>query len=107
MGKKFFGLLLAAVLLAGCAAAGAAQSPQPEQSAAHSVPEPDTPEEIFVDDPDSPYPMAVERWQVDLDGDGTDELVELRAEKGYFSNEIEPDKWFEGEGMHPYTLVVT
>ena len=45
---------------------------------------------------------------VDMDGDGEDELVELRAEKAYFGNESEPEKLFEGDGvMHPYTLVVT
>ena len=62
---------------------------------------------VLVDDPDSPYPMAVESWRLDLDGDGREELVELRAEKGYSGNETEPDKWFESNGMHPYTLVVT
>lgn len=110
MGEKFFCVLLAAVLLTGCAAAGMApeQPPPPERSAALSAPEEDKPEEVFVDDPDSPYPMVMESWSVDLDGDGADELVELRAEKGYFGNETEPDKWFEGDGvMHPYTLVVT
>lgn len=105
-------LLLAAVLLTSCAAGAAA--PQPDQSQPQEPPAPvtdpvsDKPaEDIFMDDPDSPYPMVIERWSVDMDGDGADELVELRAEKGYFGNETEPDKWFEGKGMHPYTLVVT
>ena len=40
--------------------------------------------------------MTVESWSVDMDGDGVEERVELRAEKGYFSNETEPDKWFDG-----------
>ena len=100
MGKKFSCLLLAAALLAGCAGVPAEHTGQPPPAS-----EPDGP--ILVDDPDSPYPMAVERWQVDMDGDGADELVELRAEKGYSGNETEPDKWFEGKGMHPYTLVIT
>lgn len=103
-------LLLAAALLAGCAAGGAVSQPDPppqEPPAPVAEPAADTPE-VFVDDPASPYPMAVESWSVDLDGDGVEELVELRAEKGYFGNETDPDKWFEGNGvMHPYTLVVT
>lgn len=109
-------LFLAAALLAGCAGAPSESGsqpppdqspPPPTQSAAAS--EPDAPSEsFFVDDPASPYPMVVDSWSVDLDGDGVDELVELRAEKTYFGNESEPDKWFEGDGvMHPYTLVVT
>lgn len=93
-------LFLSAALLTGYAAG--IPSSQPEQPA---VSEPAG--SILVDDPDSPYPMTTERWSVDMDGDGADELVELRAEKGYFGNEIEPEKWFEGDGMHPYTLVVT
>lgn len=113
MGLKFPAvLLLAAALLAGCAAGEAAsrsdQSPPQKPPAPVAEPAEDgAREEIFVNDPASPYPMTVERWSVDMDGDGTDELVELRAEKGYFGNETEPDKWFEGKGMHPYTLVVT
>ena len=105
-------LFLAAALLAGCIAGEA--TPRSDRSPPQEPPAPviepaesRAGEEIFVDDPDSPYPMTVESWSVDMDGDGTEELVELRAEKGYFSNETEPDKWFEGEGMHPYTLVVT
>ena len=113
MGKKLCCLILLAALLAGCTARGEVLSPPeqpqlPEQSAAHFTPEPDMPQApILEDNPDSPYPMAVESWQVDMDGDSIDELVELRAEKGYFGNEIEPETWFEGDGMHPYTLVVT
>lgn len=104
-------LLLAAALLTGCSAGQTA--PQSDQS----PPEPPIPavepvsdkpaEEVFVDDPDSPYPMAVESWLVDMDGDGTDELVELRAEKAYFGNESGSGQLFEGKGMHPYKLVVT
>lgn len=102
-------LLLTAALLAGCAAGGTVSQPDPPPQeppiAAELVL--DT-SEVFVDDPASPYPMAVESWSVDLDGDGVEELVELRAEKSYSGNETHPDKWFEGDGvMHPYTLVVT
>lgn len=106
-------LLLVSALLAGCAAGGAVSQPDPPPqeppAPVAARPVSDTPtEEVFVDDPDSPYPMAVESWSVDLDGDGVEELVELRAEKSYFGNETDPDKWFEGNGvMHPYTLVVT
>ena len=86
MGKKLFCLILLAALLAGCTARGEVLSPPeqpqlPEQSAAHFTPEPDMPQApILEDNPDSPYPMAVESWQVDMDGDSIDELVELRAE---------------------------
>ena len=103
MGKKLFCLILLAALLAGCTARGEVLSPPeqpqlPEQSAAHFTPEPDMPQApILEDNPDSPYPMAVESWQVDMDGDSIDELVELRAEQGYFGNEIEPETWFEGD----------
>lgn len=108
-------LLLVAALLTGCARSPEASGqpgqfvPPPEQSAAVSAPNEDEPAGIVLtDDPSSPYPMVVESWSVDLDGDGAEELVELRAEKGYFGNETDPDKWFEGNGvMHPYTLVVT
>lgn len=104
-------LLLTAALLAGCAAGGTVSQPDPppQEPPVPVAAEPvlDT-SEVFVDDPASPYPMAVESWSVDLDGDGAEELVELRAEKGYSGNETDPDKWFEGDGvMHPYTLVVT
>lgn len=107
-------LLLAAALLAGCAQSPEASGqpgqsdPPPQESPAPVAAEPasDTPE-MFVDDPASPYPMAVERWTLDLDGDGTDELVELRAEKSYSGNES--GQWVENtyHGLHPYTLVVT
>lgn len=107
-------LLLAAVLLAGCAPGGAVsqpdQSPPREPPAPVAEPAADTPaEEVFVDDPTSPYPMSVESWSVDLDGDGTDELVELRAEKAYYGSETEPEQWLESTeyGLHPYTVVVT
>ena len=101
-------VLVLSVLLAGCRAGEASSQPAPAQSAPRSSPAQDKPQQpVLVDRPDSLYPMAVERWSVDMDGDGTEELVELRAEKGYFGNETEPEKWFEGDGMHPYTLVVT
>ncbi len=108
-------LLLTAALLAGCAGAPSESGsqpapdqspPPPAQSAAAS--EPDAPSKPFlVDDPDSPYPMAVESWTLDMDGDGEDELVELRAEKSYSGNES--GQWVENtyHGLHPYTLVVT
>ena len=114
MRLKLPAVLLLAALLAGCAQAPEASGqpgqpgPPPEQPVPVAAePAPDTPE-VFVDDPASPYPMAVESWSVDLDGDGVEELVELRAEKCYSGNETDPDKWFEGDGaMHPYTLAVT
>ncbi|RKI68597.1 hypothetical protein D7V91_07265 [bacterium 1xD42-67] len=66
-------LLLTAALLAGCAGApskGGSQPP-PDQSPPAAVSEPEAPAgPVLVDDPDSPYPMAVERWTVDMDGDG-------------------------------------
>ena len=114
MGKNFLCLSLLTALLAGCAAGERSSQPDqsepPEQPPAVSEPAAGKPAgEVFVDDPDSPYPMVVERWQMDLDGDGADELVELLAEKAYSGNEIEPGKWFEitGYGLHPYTVVVT
>lgn len=107
-------LLLMAVLLAGCAAGGASQqpdhSPPPDRPTAAVEPVADKPSEpIYVDDPNSPYPLTELSWTMDMDGDGVDELVELRAEKAYWGNETEPDKWFEGTdyGLHPYTLMVT
>lgn len=107
-------LVLAATLLIGCAARGVSQQPEQPPPPDHSVvvaePVADKPSEpVYVDDPDSPYPMTELSWTVDLDGDGADELVELRAEKVYYGNETEPDKWFENTdfGLHPYTLVVT
>lgn len=111
MGRKISCVLLLTVLLAGCAA-GEPTPPDrpepPERPAAAAEPVADRPgEEIFVDDPNSPYPMVIESWSVDMDGDGEDELVELRAEKYYCGNESEPEKLFEGNGMHPYTLVIT
>lgn len=103
---------LAAVLLAGCTAGEPAlpsdQSPPPEPSATAAEPAADKPAQpVFVDDPNSPYPMAVEHWQADMDGDGAEELVELRAEKAYSPDESE--QWVEitYHVMHPYTLVVT
>ncbi len=109
MGKKFSCVLLLTALLAGCAAGEPAPPDRPEPPERPAAePVADRPEEeIFVDDPDSPYPMTVESWQVDMDGDGVEELVELRAEKYYCGNESEPEKLFEGDGMHPYTLVIT
>lgn len=105
-------LFLAAILLAGCAAADPIpqpdQSPPPDRSAVRAEPAADKPP-VLVDDPGSPYPMAVESWTVDMDGDGVDELVELRAEKVYWGSETEPDQWLEqlDSAMHPYTLAVT
>lgn len=81
MGLKFPAvLLLAAALLAGCTAGEAAsrsdQSPPQKPPAPVAEPAEDgAGEEIFVDDPASPYPMAVERWSVDMDADGMGELV--------------------------------
>ena len=76
-------LLLTAALLAGCAGAPSESGsqpapdqspPPPAQSAAAS--EPDAPSKPFlVDDPDSPYPMAVESWTLDMDGDGRQETA--------------------------------
>lgn len=106
-------LLLMTALLAGCSTGRAAPQsdpPPPEPPAPVAEPVLDTPaKEVFVDDPASPYPMVVERWTLDLDGDGAEELVELRAEKAYHGNETEPDKWFEVTeyGLHPYTVVAT
>lgn len=70
-------LLLTAALLAGCAAGGAVSQPDsPPQEPPAPVVEPVADkEETFVDDPASPYPMAVESWSVDLDGDGRPVLV--------------------------------
>lgn len=102
---------LAAVLLAGCTAGGPAlpsdQSPTPEPSATATEPVADKPAQpIFLDDPNSPYPMAVETWTLDLDSDGAEELVELRAEKSYSVNES--GQWVENtyHGLHPYTVLV-
>ena len=108
-------LLLAAALLAGCAAGGAVSQPdpppqEPPTPAAVSTPGEGEPAEItLVDDPDSPYPMAVESWSVDLDGDGAEELVELRAEKVYDPSEPQSKLWVEytRSPAHFCTLVVT
>lgn len=108
-------LLLTAALLAGCAAGGAVSQPdpppqEPPAPAAVSTPGEGEPAEItLVDDPDSPYPMAVESWSVDLDGDGVEELVELRAEKVYDPTEPQSKLWAEytQSPAHFCTLVVT
>lgn len=109
-------LLLTAALLAGCTRSPEASSqpgqfvPPPEQSAAVSTPGEGEPAEItLVDDPDSPYPMAVESWSVDLDGDGVEELVELRAEKVYDPTGPQSKRWAEDarSPAHFCTLVVT
>lgn len=113
MREKIPFVLLLTVLLAGCAAGGAAPQPDPAPPQEPPAPVAAEPaadrEEIFVDDPASPYPMSVESWSVDLDGDGAEELVELRAEKAYYGNETEPEQWLESTeyGLHPYTLAVT
>lgn len=109
-------LLLAAALLAGCARSPEASSqpgqfvPPPEQSAVVSSPSGDEPAGIVLtDDPSSPYPMVVESWSVDLDGDGVEELVELRAEKVYDPTEPQSRLWAEytQSPAHFCTLVVT
>ena len=53
--------------------------------------------------------MVEQEWTIDMDGDGVEELVQLRAEKTYVGNETEPEQRIEtnGYGLHPYTLVVT
>lgn len=113
MGKKFSCVLLLTALLAGCAAGEPAppdRSEPPERPAAAAEPVVDGPrEEIFVEAPDSPYPMTVESWQVDMDGDGVEELVELRAEKSYWGSEQEPGTFIEeaGSALHPYALAVS
>lgn len=109
-------LLLTAALLAGCAQSPEASSqpgqsgPPPEQSAAVSTSGGDEPAGIVLtDDPASPYPMVMESWSVDMDGDGADELVELRAEKLYSPVESGSDTW-EEDTQFPTrfcTLVVT
>ena len=109
-------LLLVAALLTGCARSPEASGqpgqfvPPPEQSAAVSAPNEDEPAGIVLtDDPSSPYPMVVESWSVDLDGDGAEELVELRAEKVYDPTEPQSKLWAE-ETQSPArfcTLVVT
>lgn len=100
-------LLLAAALLAGCAGAPE-RTGQPEQSVSASGQ--DEPAGItLVDDPSSPYPMIMESWSVDMDGDGTEELVELRAEKVYDPSEPQSRLWAEyaQSPAHFCTLVVT
>ena len=96
MKQRILALSLA-ILLAGCAAGEGSPPPdQPptEPPAASAEPVVDRPaEEIFVDDPASPYPMAVERWSVDMDGDGTDELVTaITWENG---QAVVLNQWFE------------
>lgn len=109
-------LLLTAALLAGCAQSPEASSqpgqsgPPLEQSAAVSTSGGDEPAGIVLtDDPASPYPMVMESWSVDMDGDGADELVELRAEKVYDPAEPQSKHWVEytRSPAHFCTLVVT
>lgn len=108
-------LLLAAALLAGCAAGGTVSQPdpppqEPPTPAAVSTPGEGEPAGIVLtDDPSSPYPMVVESWSVDLDGDGAEELVELRAEKVYDPTEPQSKLWEEDarSPAHFCTLVVT
>lgn len=109
-------LLLTAALLAGCAQSPEASSqpgqsgPPLEQSAAVSASGGDEPAGIVLtDDPASPYPMVMESWSVDMDGDGADELVELRAEKVYDPSEPQSKLWEEDaqSPAHFCTLVVT
>ena len=112
MRRHICGILLLAVLLTGCSggSGGAPEDPSEspgaapaaDQSAAPALPDPP-----FIDDPASPYPMVVREWEMDMDGDGTPELVQLQAEKGYFGNE--EDSWYEAPemGLNPYLLTVT
>lgn len=109
-------LLLTAALLAGCARSPEASSqpgqsvPPPEQSAVVSAPSGDEPAGIVLtDDPASPYPMAMESWSLDMDGDGAEELVELRAEKVYDPTKPQSKLWAEytQSPAHFCTLVVT
>lgn len=95
-------LLLAAALLAGCARSSEASGqpgqlvPPPEQSAAVSTPSEDELAGIVLtDDPSSPYPMVMESWSLDVDGDGVEELVELRAEKLYNPTQPQSKLWAE------------
>jgi len=82
--------------------ASPALSGEGDQSGQEEVPD----EVLYLDDPNSLYPMAVESWSMDLDGDGQEERVELWAEKAYWGNETDND-WHEGEGMRPYSLRLT
>lgn len=104
-------ILLIAALLTSCSGGGPVGgqemsdgsseiSSAEDLSAASSV-------SVLVDDPASPYPMVVQEWEVDMDGDGTPELVQLQAEKCYFGNEL--DNWHEAPemGLNPYILIVT
>ena len=87
-------VLVLSVLLAGCRAGEASSQPAPAQSAPRSSPAQDKPQQpVLVDRPDSLYPMAVERWSVDMDGDGTDELVTaITWENG---QAVVLNQWFE------------
>ena len=109
MGKRLLCAALA-LLLSGCAAPSGGQSGSRSQPAAQSASSGGAAASSSVElvgDPASPYPMAELSWRTDMDGDGAEELVELWAEKSWFGNETEPDKLFEGTGMHPYSLRVT
>lgn len=109
MGLKLSYILLLTSLLAGCVGPSGASS-QPERSAAVSPPGGDEPAGIVLtDDPASPYPMVVESWPVDVDGDGTDELIELRAEKLYEPTEPGSRFWAEDtqSSLRFYTLVAS
>lgn len=134
MGKQRFAafLLLLALSLTGCggesgSSGGEASSQPPAQSEEHAGPAgssdssasftsgesssqsqaEEVPDEVlYLDDPESPYPLVMESWDLDLDGDGQEEQVELWAEKSYWGNETDND-WHEGEGMHPYSLRIT
>lgn len=87
----------------GSGSSAPAQSGEiPDQSQGGEVPD----EVLYLDDPNSLYPMVAESWNLDLNGDGQEELVELWAEKAYWGNETDND-WHEGEGMHPYSLRLT
>ena len=67
-------LLLTVALLAGCAGAPSesGSQPPPDQSPPPPAQSAAASESFLVDAPDSPYPMAVESWTLDMDGDGED-----------------------------------
>jgi len=96
--------------LSSTSAQSPAASSAPAQSHADSsLPtgsEQDTP--VFVDDPASLYPMVVDSWQLDLNGDGAEETLSLRAEKFYVGKETDSN-WYESadNGLKPYTLLIT
>ena len=111
MGKRLLCAALA-LLLSGCAAPSGGQSGSRSQPAAQSASSGGAAASSSVElvgDPASPYPMAELSWRTDMDGDGAEELVELRAEKVYDPTEPQSKLWAE-ETQSPArfcTLVVT